>query len=264
MQKLGQRRTCHPKIVSLIYHPNIYLYRFSLPKSPILLLIAMAKSLCFFFFFFFFISTLSLFISISSSTPNPDTASFPLTAHSVLTRHGFPVGLLPTDVLSYDLNLTSGEFSVNLGDPCRLILPPDNYLATYSKKVTGKIVQNRIAELNGIRVKAFFQWWGITGIKINGDDLVFEVGMVTAKYPSKNFDEVPQCVGKKHSYGVNQLKDLNTESTRTELDVRLGLISDCPDRVRHQRLLPNTSDSGPSPTSKAKKMSLRFLSPDRV
>ncbi|KAL4557461.1 hypothetical protein LXL04_035639 [Taraxacum kok-saghyz] len=48
-------------------------------------------------------------------------------------------------------------------------------------------------------------------------------------------------------------KRQGTESARTELDVRLGLISDCPDRVRHQRLLPNTSDSGPSPTSKAKK-----------
>ncbi|CAH1426388.1 unnamed protein product [Lactuca virosa] len=99
----------------------------------------MAKSL-----FFFFMFHLTLFISISSSTPNPDNSSSslsstPLTAHSVLTHHGFPIGLLPTDVLSYDLNHTSGEFSVNLGYPCRLILPPDNYLATYSKKVTGKL-----------------------------------------------------------------------------------------------------------------------------
>ncbi|KAL4578947.1 hypothetical protein LXL04_015081 [Taraxacum kok-saghyz] len=49
-------------------------------------------------------------------------------------------------------------------------------------------------------------------------------------------------------FGANK----STELARTELDVKLGLISDCPDRVRHQRLLPNTSDSGPSPTSKAK------------
>ncbi|KAD6795105.1 hypothetical protein E3N88_06001 [Mikania micrantha] len=160
----------------------------------------MAKSM------FFFILHLTLFISVSSSNPNPTklssslSSSTPLTtAHSVLTHHGFPVGLLPTDVLSYELNHTSGEFSVDLGRPCRLILPPDNYLATYAKKVTGKIVENRIAELNGIKVRAFFQWWGITGIKINGDDLVFEVGMVSAKYPSKNFDVSPQCEGKKHS-----------------------------------------------------------------
>ncbi|KAI3783258.1 hypothetical protein L1987_42334 [Smallanthus sonchifolius] len=74
-------------------------------------------------------SALTLFISTSSSNPTTLT-----TVHSVLTQHGFPIGLLPTD-----LNRTSGEFSVDLGRPCRLILPPENYLATYSKKVTGKI-----------------------------------------------------------------------------------------------------------------------------
>ncbi|MTV28393.1 DUF538 domain-containing protein, partial [Nitriliruptoraceae bacterium ZYF776] len=121
------------------------------------------------------------------------------TAHTVLTQHGFPVGLLPTDVKSYDLNTTTGKFTVHLTNPCRLILPPDNYLATYSKKITGKIVENKIGEINGIKVRAFYQWWGITGIKISGDDLVFEVGMVTAKYPSKNFADTPQCEGQKHS-----------------------------------------------------------------
>ncbi|KAI3818788.1 hypothetical protein L1987_12605 [Smallanthus sonchifolius] len=81
-----------------------------------------------------FILPLTLFISTSSSNPTPLT-----TVHSVLTHHGFPShGLLPTDVLS-DLNRTSGEFSADLRRPCRLILPPDSYLATYSKKVTGKI-----------------------------------------------------------------------------------------------------------------------------
>nr|GME17796.1 uncharacterized protein LOC109186882 [Ipomoea batatas] len=59
--------------------------------------------------------------------------------------------------------------------------------------------ENRIAELDGISVKAFFKWWGITGIRSSGDNLVFEVGMVTAKYPSKNFDESPECEGKRSS-----------------------------------------------------------------
>ncbi|KAF5785475.1 hypothetical protein HanRHA438_Chr10g0441471 [Helianthus annuus] len=138
-----------------------------------------------------------IFVTSSSNPIKPPSSSLSstslTTAHSVLTHHGFPIGLLPTGVFSYNLNTTTGEFSVDLGTPCRLILPPDNYLATYSKKVTGKIVENRIAELKGIRVRAFSQWWGITGIKINGDDLVFEVGMVTAKYLVKNFDESPQC-----------------------------------------------------------------------
>ncbi|GAB2300401.1 hypothetical protein Dimus_034443 [Dionaea muscipula] len=122
-----------------------------------------------------------------------------LDTHKELESYGFPIGLLPLNVRSYSLNRTSGEFAVNLSDLCKLILPPDNYLATYSKTITGKIVENRIAELDGIRVRAFFQWWSVTGIRSSGDDLVFEVGMVSAKYPSRNFDESPACEGSKSS-----------------------------------------------------------------
>ncbi|XP_058184405.1 uncharacterized protein LOC131301913 [Rhododendron vialii] len=134
--------------------------------------------------------------SLSSPNPNPNSQP-PLTAHAELTSHGFPIGLLPTNVQAYTLNATTGDFAVHLGDNCRVTLPPDNYLATYSKRITGKIVEGRIAEISGIRVRAFFQWWSITGIRLNGDDLVFEVGVVTAKYPSNNFDESPECEGKR-------------------------------------------------------------------
>ncbi|KAG2718547.1 hypothetical protein I3760_03G225200 [Carya illinoinensis] len=143
------------------------------------------KSLIFSFYTLFLLLLLSPF---SSQNPTP--------AHSELTNYGFPIGLLPSSVLGYSINITTGDFSVDLGGSCKVTLPPDNYLATYSKKVTGKIVAGRIADIDGIRVRAFFKWWSITGIRSSGDDLVFEVGMVTAKYPSKNFDESPACEGK--------------------------------------------------------------------
>lgn len=140
-------------------------------------------------------------LSLSSPTSNPNSQSTattpPLTAHAELTNHGFPIGLLPTDVKTYTLNATTGDFAIHLGGDCKVTLPPDNYLATYSKRVTGKIVNGRIAEIDGIRVRAFFQWWSITGIRSNGDDLVFEVGVVSAKYPVKNFDVSPECEGKR-------------------------------------------------------------------
>ncbi|KAL3532424.1 hypothetical protein ACH5RR_005945 [Cinchona calisaya] len=116
-------------------------------------------------------------------------------AHTELIKYGFPVGLLPTNIVTYNLNRTSGDFVVKLGDTCRITLPPDNYLATYSKSITGKIVENRIAELNGIGVRAFFRWWGITGIRSNGQDLTFEVGYITKSFPSKTFDQSPECEG---------------------------------------------------------------------
>lgn len=147
------------------------------------------------YLFLFF--ALILVVPLSSQTPNPKR--IPSSAHTELTNYGFPIGLLPSPVKNYTVNPVTGDFFVDLGDACKVTLPPDNYLATYSKKITGKIVQGRIAEINGISVRAFFQWWSITGIRSSGDNLVFEVGMVTAKYPSKNFDESRACEGRRHS-----------------------------------------------------------------
>lgn len=145
---------------------------------------------------------LALFLNLvakSFQNPNPKTPkSTPSQAHVELTKYGFPVGLLPaTNVLGYAVNRTSGDFSVKLGGACKITLPPDNYVATYSDTITGKIVKGRIAEIDGIRVRALFKWWSITGIRSSGDDIVFEVGMVTAKYPSKNFDDSPACEGQR-------------------------------------------------------------------
>lgn len=143
-----------------------------------------------------FLSSLFLIaipFSSASSDSNPKVP--PSAAHTELTNYGFPIGLLPADVRTYSINGTSGDFYVDFGGSCRVTLPPDNYLATYSKRIKGRIVQGRIAELDGIRVRAFFRWWSITGIRASGDNLVFEVGSVTAKYPSKNFDDTLACDG---------------------------------------------------------------------
>ncbi|XP_022755068.1 uncharacterized protein LOC111303227 [Durio zibethinus] len=151
---------------------------------------------------FFFSLLLFIVLPFSSQTPTPKNPNPkpPLTqAHTELINYGFPIGLLPASVRNYTLNQTSSEFAVDLGGTCKITLPPDNYLATYSKRITGKIDQGKIAELDGIRVRAFFKWWSITGIRSSEDNLVFEVGMVTAKYPAKNFDESPFCEGQHSS-----------------------------------------------------------------
>ncbi|XP_050371706.1 uncharacterized protein LOC126789554 [Argentina anserina] len=143
---------------------------------------------------------LILLVSLSSQTADPKTPNptrTPSLAHIELTRYGFPIGLLPSAVKNYTVNPVSGDFVVDFGDACKITLPPDNYLATYSKKVTGKINHGRIAEINGISVRAFYQWWSITGIRSSGENLVFEVGMVSAKYPSKNFNDSPACEGRR-------------------------------------------------------------------
>ncbi|KAL9324553.1 hypothetical protein ACSQ67_009410 [Phaseolus vulgaris] len=140
-------------------------------------------------------------VTNSLQNPNPKTPkSTPSRAHVELLNYGLPSGLLPAaTVLGYAVNRTTGDFTVKLGGACKITLPPDNYVATYSDTISGKIVQGKIAELDGIRVRAFFKWLSITGIRSSGDDIVFEVGMVTAKYPSKNFDDSPACEGQHSS-----------------------------------------------------------------
>ncbi|XP_058722404.1 uncharacterized protein LOC131594325 [Vicia villosa] len=136
-----------------------------------------------------------LFLNLISSKSTPSSS-----AHIDLTSYGFPVGLLPnTTVLSHVINKTSGEFSIKLGGACKVTLPRDNYVATYSDTITGKIAKGKISELNGIRVRAFLKRWSITGIRSSGDDIVFEVGLVTMKYPSKNFEDSPACEGQHSS-----------------------------------------------------------------
>uniref|UniRef100_A0A0D6R2U9 DUF538 domain-containing protein n=1 Tax=Araucaria cunninghamii TaxID=56994 RepID=A0A0D6R2U9_ARACU len=121
------------------------------------------------------------------------------TAHEELSSKGFPSGLLPNSVANYSLEKSSGDFSVQLKGRCDIVLPPDNYLASFSRVITGKLTEGYIQGLTGIRVYAFFKWWSVTGIRSKGEKLVFEVGMVSASYPSANFDESPACEGGKHS-----------------------------------------------------------------
>nr|GLL46926.1 uncharacterized protein LOC109186882 [Ipomoea trifida] len=130
--------------------------------------------------FLFFIA-LAVVFTLSRSDPDQTPSDFP---SEELIKYGFPIGLLPTNVKGYSLNQTTDSFVLFLDDKCRITLPPDNYLATYSKC--------RIKYGFPISVRAFFKWWGITRIRSSGDNLVFEVGMVTAKYLSKNFDESPE------------------------------------------------------------------------
>lgn len=155
----------------------------------------MAARRLFFLLHFLFLS----FPHTSSSlNPNPNSNRNPnhFSAYDALKSSGFPIGLLPTNVRGYSLNRSSGVFAVDLDDRCRIALPPDNYLAAYSPRITGKLHERRISELDGIRVRAFFRWWSITGIRSSGDDLVFEVGVTSTTYPSRNFGESPDCEGR--------------------------------------------------------------------
>ncbi|XP_009336871.2 uncharacterized protein LOC103929405 [Pyrus x bretschneideri] len=156
----------------------------------------MAKSLVVFSLLFLLLLLLISPLTADPNIPNPKPSPSP--AHTDLTNYGFPIGLLPSAVKNYTINRTTGDFIVELGGACKVTLPSDN-VATYSKKITGKIVVGKITKINGISVRALFRWQPITGIRSSGDNLVFEIGTVSVKYPTKNFDESPACEGRHSS-----------------------------------------------------------------
>jgi hypothetical protein len=126
----------------------------------------------------------------STTTSSPAAAA---TAYDELGLRGFPRGLLPANVRAYTLDAGSGDFAVDLRSSCRIVLPAGSYLAAFSDRLTGRLDDRRISGLDGIRVRAFFRWWSITGIRADGDQLVFEVGSVSAKFPARDFNASLDC-----------------------------------------------------------------------
>ncbi|KAF0929150.1 hypothetical protein E2562_016389 [Oryza meyeriana var. granulata] len=131
-----------------------------------------------------------------------DTAAADVTAYDELQLRRFPRGLLPANVRGYTLDAGSGDFAVDLISSCRIVFPAGSYLASFSDRLTGRLDDRRISGLSGIRVRAFFRWWTITGIRVDGDDLVFEVGSISAKFPARPFNASLECPGRKRQPGM--------------------------------------------------------------
>ncbi|CAN4093051.1 unnamed protein product [Withania somnifera] len=108
-----------------------------------------------------------------------DDGSTSLTAYDLLKSYDFPVGILPKGVTGYDLDKTTGKFSVHL----------NRYKSTFG----GYIAKDRLTSLYGVSVKILFLWLNIVEVTKNGDDLQFSVGIASASFPLDNFLICPQC-----------------------------------------------------------------------
>jgi hypothetical protein len=96
----------------------------------------------------------------------PDLSTSPTaTTYDELRLRGFPWGLLPANVQGYMLDAGSEDFAVDLEGTCRIVLPAGNYLASFNQRLSGRLDEGRISGLSGIRVRAFFPWWSITGVR---------------------------------------------------------------------------------------------------
>ncbi|KAG2693402.1 hypothetical protein I3843_08G091500 [Carya illinoinensis] len=131
---------------------------------------------------------LILFFLLSSATPSPSDS---LTAYQVLEEYDFPVGILPKGVLGYELDTSTGKFSVYLNGSCTFSI--DSYELKYKSTVTGVIAKDKISSLSGIKVKVLFLWLSIVSVTRDDDELAFSVGIASADFPVSNFSESATC-----------------------------------------------------------------------
>ncbi|KAJ4727703.1 Protein of unknown function, DUF538 [Melia azedarach] len=132
----------------------------------------------FLFFFFFFCSTGS-------------HVACTKTAYEVLQEYDFPVGLLPKGVTGYELDISTGEFSVYFNGSCTFSI--DSYELKYKSTITGVITEDKLSSLSGIKVKVLFLWLNIVKVIRDDDELEFSVGIASADFAVSNFDESPTC-----------------------------------------------------------------------
>ncbi|KAM3356185.1 hypothetical protein P3S68_022899 [Capsicum galapagoense] len=115
-----------------------------------------------------------------------------LTAYDLLSSYGFPIGILPKGVTGYNLDKSTGKFSVHLNGDCSFALE-GSYQLWYKSKFGGYIANNRLTSLYGVSVKVLFLWLNIVEVVKDGDNLGFSVGIASASFPLDNFLICPQC-----------------------------------------------------------------------
>ncbi|WOG83806.1 hypothetical protein DCAR_0102984 [Daucus carota subsp. sativus] len=138
------------------------------------------------------ILTLSLLSFSLVSLPPPSLAGESSNAYDLLESYNFPAGLLPVGVQGYDLDQSTGKFSLYLNGSCSFSAE-GSYQLKYKSTISGKIAKNKLTNLSGISVKILFLWLNIVEVDRNGDEIELSVGFASAVFPVGNFDECPQC-----------------------------------------------------------------------
>ncbi|KAL5701313.1 hypothetical protein ACHQM5_026660 [Ranunculus cassubicifolius] len=134
---------------------------------------------------------LCIIILTLSSLPTPSTAE-ESTAYDLIQDYDFPKGLLPKGVLGFDLDKSTGKFSVYLNGSCSFSVE-GSYQLKYQSTIKGHISKGKLENLQGISVKILLFWVNIVEVDRVGDEVELSVGIASASFPVDNFDECPQC-----------------------------------------------------------------------
>ncbi|KAK6937022.1 Protein of unknown function DUF761, plant [Dillenia turbinata] len=109
--------------------------------------------------------------------------------HELLPFYGLPKGLIPNNVIAYDL-ADEGDFTITLEHSCYVQFDD---LVYYDKKIKGKLSFGLVSDVVGIQAKKLFVWVPITGLKADEDSgsIEFFVGVLSQKLPADQFEAVP-------------------------------------------------------------------------
>ncbi|XP_050235564.1 uncharacterized protein LOC126685683 [Mercurialis annua] len=127
-------------------------------------------------------------VSLAEITDTSDAQS----AYEALAGYGFPIGILPKGVVSYELDRTTGSFRANFNGSCSFALE-GSYQLKYKSTITGYVSDRKLTQLRGVSVKVLFLWLNIVEVSRSGDNLYFSVGITSASFPLDNFYVCPQC-----------------------------------------------------------------------
>lgn len=134
---------------------------------------------------------LLLTVTLALLSAAPSAVADKPTVYEVLQSYDFPVGLLPKGVTSYELDPSTGKFSVYFNKSCSFTI--DGYDLKYKSTITGTISTDKIKNLKGIQVKVLFFWVNIIEVSKDDNEIDFSVGIASASFTVDNFYESPQC-----------------------------------------------------------------------
>lgn len=131
---------------------------------------------------------LSFLLSICSFA-----AASSVSVHDALRHNGLPIGLLPTNVLNFSLDATSGRFELLLRCACNAKF--ENQLH-YDYNVTGTLSYGQIGGMSGVSAQELFLWFPVKGIRVDIPSsglIYFDVGVIYKQFSLSLFESPPDC-----------------------------------------------------------------------
>ena len=134
-----------------------------------------------------FLTAVAAILLIATSANQPGTVP---TAYTMLQQYGFPPGIIPEGVQSYQL-WQDGSFEAHYSDDCKLHV--GGFSIHFSSRLAGNIQNGSISGLEGVKVKIVIPWVGIRTVSRDGDELRVHAGKISRSFPVGYFSVSPQC-----------------------------------------------------------------------